>query len=129
MNDEAKKTVLIVEDEEDLVAFLKMLLEDQGYRTVSAMDGEEGLKLALAERPDLVSLDLTMPRHSGVRLYRELKSNEETAGIPVVIVTGVPGEMKRLLEEKELVNHPEAYFEKPIDQAEFLATIRRILEG
>lgn len=128
MSSEAKKTILVVEDENDLVAFLRMLLEDQGYGTISAADGDEGLELIRAEKPDLVTLDLAMPRHSGIRLYRELKGDKDTAEIPVVIVTGVPGELKRLLEERKLVHNPDAYFEKPIDQEEFLSTIERLLK-
>jgi len=82
------KKILIVEDEVDMITFLSTLLEDHGYETISAVDGEEGLKKVKDEKPDLVSLDLLMPNKTGIGMFREMRRNTETVNIPVVIVTG-----------------------------------------
>lgn len=75
MSTENKK-VLIVDDEPDTVAFLSNWLEDNGYSFCTASDGEQGLRVITQESPDLVLMDLRMPRHTGFQLYRELRSNE-----------------------------------------------------
>ncbi|MFP4623455.1 MAG: response regulator, partial [Gemmatimonadota bacterium] len=87
----AVKKILIVDDEPDVVSYLEMLLQDRGYATVSADDGNEALELVRKERPDLVTLDISMPEASGTRFYRELKTDPEVASTPVLIVTGVTG--------------------------------------
>ena len=86
-----RKKVLVLDDEPNVVAYLETLLQDNGYDTVSAGDGREGMEKARSEKPDLITLDISMPEESGVRFFRELKEDPDLAGIPVVIVTGVTG--------------------------------------
>lgn len=124
-----KKKVLIVEDEPDVGTFLKTLLEDHGYATRVAMNGREGFDRVSEDVPDLITLDITMPEESGLRLYRELQDNQATAAIPVVIVTGVSPEFKGFIESRKQVRPPDAYFEKPVNRVEFLATVDRLLKG
>ena len=73
MTDNANKTVLVVDDEPDVVRFLTMALEDNGFTVITAKDGLEGLEKARKFKPDLISMDLVMPKHSGARMYRELQ--------------------------------------------------------
>ena len=87
----AGKKILILEDEESVLTYLQTLLEDNGYDTVTAMDGEEGLDKARSERPDLVTLDISMPKKSGISFYRTLREEEGLKHIKVVVVTGVTG--------------------------------------
>lgn len=124
-----KKKILVVDDEPDLVAYLTALLEDHGFSVATAANGHEGLQKALAERPDLITLDITMPEESGVRLFRSLQENSSTANIPVVIITGISRDFKHFIETRKQVRPPAAYFEKPVDRDELLATIRRLLAG
>jgi CheY-like chemotaxis protein len=86
-----RKKILILEDEANAVIYLQTLLQDNGYDTVSASDGSEGMKKVRSEKPDLITLDISMPEKSGVRFYRELKEDPELASIPVVVVSAVTG--------------------------------------
>jgi len=122
-----RKKILVVDDEPDVVAYLSAFLADNGYEVSSAADGKEGFAKASAEHPDLITLDITMPNESGVRLFRELREDPEMAGIPVVIITGISSEFKRFIETRKHLRPPEGYFEKPIDRNEVLATIRSLL--
>lgn len=128
-----KKKVLILDDEPHVVAYLETLLQDNGYQTVSAANGREGMEKAQAEKPDLICLDITMPEQSGIRFYRDLKDNAELKQIPVVVVTAVTGyggdpePFKNFLETRRQVPPPEAFFSKPIDRQEFIDKVGELL--
>ena len=122
-----KKKILIVDDEPDLVAYLGAFLEDNGFSVIAAGNGKEGWERAVAERPDLITLDITMPEESGVRLFRNLQQDPDTAGIPVVIVTGISHDFKRFIDTRKQVHPPAAYFEKPVDREALLAKINELL--
>ncbi len=121
------KTILIIDDDPKLVSFLKLLLQDNGYQTLEAFDGQQGMALVRSERPDLVLLDITMPEKSGVRFYRELRDDEALRGLPVVMVTGVAAEFERFIHTRRQVPPPEGYFSKPVDRQALLDTIANIL--
>lgn len=126
------KKILIVDDEPDMVTFLTTLLEDNGYDTATAADGDEGLNKVKTEKPDLISLDLLMPNKTGIKMFRELRKDTETAGIPVVMVTGFGKEDVPQLDFKEWVRQrsikpPEGYIEKPVNKEDFLEAIRKAL--
>ena len=130
---EQRKKILVVDDEPYVVIYLETLLQDNGFDTVSASNGKEGMEKVKADRPDLVCLDITMPEESGVRLYRDLKEDPSLRSIPVIIVTGVTGYggdpqgLKNFLSTRRQFPPPEAFFSKPIDRPEFLAAVRRLL--
>ncbi len=123
------KKVLIVDDEPDMVAFLSTLLQDNGYETISAADGDEALEKVQTEPPDLISLDLLMPNKTGIKMFRELRTSDKTKDIPVVMVTGfgagdVPQmDFKKWIQERSLKG-PEAYIEKPVDKQIFLDAVK-----
>ncbi len=123
---EAKK-ILVVDDEEDIVLFLSFLLEDEGYEVITASDGLEGFNSAKQDIPDLITLDLSMPKHAGVKMYHDLKNDPDTVDIPIVIVTGIPGVLRTVLDDHPDIPKPNAYFEKPIDREEFLEKIGEML--
>ena len=125
----AAKTILIVDDEPDVVAYLRALLEDNGFAVMVAGDGKQGFEKAKLSHPDLVTLDITMPEESGVRLLRNLQKDPDTADIPIVIVTGISHEFKRFIETRKQVRPVAGYFEKPIDREQFLAKIHEILSA
>jgi len=126
MNTEAKK-VLIVDDEADVLEYLSSLLEDNGYRAITAMDGREGMEKVRVEKPDLICLDITMPEETGVRMLRNLHDDNAVSSIPVIIVSGVDPRFKDFIEHRKQVNPPAAYFEKPVNQQEFLSAVKKIL--
>jgi DNA-binding response OmpR family regulator len=119
--------VLIVDDEPDVVTFLSSLLEDSGFAVISARDGEEGFRKARSEHPDLISLDITMPQESGVRMYRDVVETAETANIPVIIVTGISKDFKQFIYGRKHLKPPAGYFEKPIDKEQFLSKVRSLV--
>jgi CheY-like chemotaxis protein len=127
------RKILIVDDEPDVVSYLEMLLRDSGYETLAAADGAEALELVRKEKPDLVTLDISMPRASGTRFYKEVKTDPALAATKVVIVTAVTGyggdryAYKKFISNRSLVPPPEGYFPKPIDREEFLAAVARLL--
>ena len=121
------KKVLIVDDEQSVLSYLKALLEDNGYTTVTAQNGREGYEKVQKEAPALVLLDITMPEESGVRMYRNLRDNKETENIPVFIVTGISHDFKGFIESRNQVKAPDAYFDKPIDKEELLLKIKDVI--
>ena len=128
-----KKTVLLVEDEDHIVTYLATLLQDNGYETVAAFNGIEGMEKVKSEMPDLICLDITMPEQSGIRFYRDMKDDPRLASIPVVIVTAVTGyggdpePFKKFLSTRKQIPPPEAFFSKPIEEEKFLDTIAKLL--
>jgi CheY-like chemotaxis protein len=129
------KRILVVDDEPDVVTYLEMLLRDGGYETLTASDGSAALNLMRSERPDLVTLDISMPRASGTRFYKELKTDPQLASTPVVIVTAVtgyggdPDGYEKFLSRRSLVPPPEGFFPKPIDREAFLAAVKKLLSS
>lgn len=116
----SKKKILIVDDEPDMVAGLQAFLEDNGYETCSAFNGKEGIEVLKKKKPDLVTLDLMMPNDTGTRFYRNMTKNKEFKGVPVIIISGLPG-------RHLAASHPFAVFEKPIDRDKLLATIKQAI--
>ena len=125
--DEGRKTILVVDDEPDVLTYYSALLEDGGYSTVTASDGQEALDRVNVKAPDLVCLDITMPHKSGVRFYREMKENSRYRDIPIIIVTGLAEEFQNFISNRRQVPPPEGYFCKPVDEKALLETIRKLL--
>lgn len=127
------KKVLVVDDDPDVRLFNVTVVEENGYTPVEAGDGEAGLKAVKKEKPDLVLLDVLMPKQSGIRLYRELKTDRNLKNIPVVILSGIAKRtflrsQKALTEfGGEKVPEPEVYLEKPVEPEELAQTIKDIL--
>ncbi|MDO8136821.1 MAG: response regulator transcription factor [Candidatus Brocadiales bacterium] len=82
-----REEILIIEDEKDLVELLRYNLEKEGFKVASALNGEEGLHLALGKRPSLVILDLMLPKLDGLEVCRRLKRDSKTADIPIIILS------------------------------------------
>ena len=127
------KKVLVVDDDPDVVTFNVTIVEELGYTPLIAKNGEEGLKIVKEEKPDLVILDVLMPRQSGVRLYRELKTDESLGQIPVIMLSAI-AEKTFLRSQKALtefgedkIPEPEIYLEKPIEPEELGKIIKDTL--
>ena len=123
-----RKTILVIEDEPDVLDFIQALLQDNGYDVVSAVDGEKGLAAARSHKPDLITLDISMPEKSGVKLYRELKGDPDLGTVPVVMVTGVLSEFKQFISTRKQVSPPEGYVSKPIDKDLLLKTVADLIQ-
>ncbi len=103
------KQVLIVDDDKNTVKYLSAVLSDHGYDPVTAHDGSEGLKKVEAAKPDLIVLDVMMPKKTGFVLFKQLKQDKRYKEIPILMLTAVSG----VLEEME--SHREESSEKPYD--------------
>ncbi len=90
------KTILVVDDDPDLVEILCSTLTEAGYEAVAANTGAEGLKKARALSPDLILLDLVLPEMDGYAVCEALRNDAHTTDIPIIMLTGVPGELPRL---------------------------------
>jgi len=122
------KTVLVVDDEEDVRKYLSMALSDAGFNVLTATSGIEALDVMKKETPDMISLDLVMPKGSGVRFYRELKKNKAWAGIPILIVTGHARDDVGKADLKELtMSGAGIYLEKPVKPNRYIAAIKQLL--
>ena len=121
------KKILIVEDEQDILDYFEAIFQDSGYDTVLAKDGIEAFELAKSEKPDLITLDITMPRQSGLKMYQQYKKHPELNHIPVIIITAVEEFLDIFLDELKDLVPPEGIFYKPIDPKEMMNLIVRIL--
>jgi CheY-like chemotaxis protein len=122
------KKILVVDDEPDVVTYLCAVLRDNGYEAIEAYDGEEALAKIASDKPDLVTLDVTMPEMTGVKAYRTMKEDEKLRTIPVVIVTGVAHDFKQFISSRTQVPPPDGYLEKPVTPEALLAEVERLLQ-
>jgi CheY-like chemotaxis protein len=128
MTDGAQKRILVVDDEADVRDYLSMALEDAGFLVETAADGLEALEAVRRNPPDLISLDLVMPRHSGARFFHELQKDRTLARIPVLIVTGhARDEAGKADFEQMTMSGPGVYLEKPVRPPAYVAAVRRLL--
>jgi two-component system alkaline phosphatase synthesis response regulator PhoP len=136
-SEKSEKTVLIVEDEPDVQLFLQTILEDAGFKVLTASDGEIALKMIKERKPDLISLDLVLPKVSGHKVLRTLKKDEELSGIPVLIVTAHAdddlgkGEATPVLDSiwrpKSLNQGPGMFLRKPVKPLDYVRSVERAL--
>ena len=127
------KKVLVVDDERSIVIYLTTVLEDSGYATCSAIDGQEGLRVARKEKPDLICLDVMMPKRSGVSLYEEIKRNPELQATPVMFISAYnrirdlrnPVTFRKMIPDTS-IPHPDLCMEKPIAVPDFLEAVSKL---
>lgn len=118
-------TILVVDDEQDVRTYLRTLFAKAGYTVETAEDGEVGLTQAKAARPDLIFLDIMMPKRTGIMLYRRLKKDDDLAKVPVVILTGLAQYRSFFAQDFEQVPHPEEFVEKPPKQEHLLELAKK----
>jgi CheY-like chemotaxis protein len=144
--------VLVIDDDRSAVKYLSALLSEHGFEPTSAADGVEGLRMIKQSRPDLIVLDILMPKKSGFALCTELRHDARYRDIPILMISGVAGifaeieradapaertydslrdALKKKLREMrdEGLIHPEMFMDKPVDPDAFIAKVRHLLEG
>jgi two-component system phosphate regulon response regulator PhoB len=127
------KKVLVVDDDPDIISFVVTVLEENDYIPSEASNGEEALAKIREKKPDLVILDVLMPRQSGIKMYRELKTDDALKNIPVIILSGIT--RRTFLRSQEAltefggqnVPEPEAYLEKPVEPEELAEMIQKVI--
>jgi len=117
--------ILVVDDDEEIRTFLATLLSDHGAAVLEATDGDRALEIAIRSRPDLITLDLSMPGTDGIEAFSRLRNAPETGQIPICIITGYP-EYRKLIYDRP-VTAPEGFVNKPCDPDQLVRTICRIL--
>jgi DNA-binding response OmpR family regulator len=121
----AKKKILVIEDKRDLVDTIKFRLEANNYAIITAYDGQEGLKKAREEKPDLILLDLMLPKIDGYKVCRMLKFDQKYKRIPVIMLTA------RAQDSDKMMGHEvgaDAYITKPFEPQMLLAKIEELLK-
>jgi CheY-like chemotaxis protein len=144
------KRVLVIDDDDNVVKFFSLALSENGYEPVGASDGGEGLEKVKEVQPDLIVLDVMMPRRSGFVLFKQLRKAPEYANIPVIMVTGVADELEKQMTEqgagedafdglKQSLAHaiqnmreeglvkPEKFVDKPVDPEDLVAAVRELI--
>jgi CheY-like chemotaxis protein len=145
------KKVLLVDDDRNTVKYLSEVLRDHGYDPVAAYDGSEGLEKVKEAKPDLIVLDVMMPKKTGFVLFKQLKQDERYKGIPILMLTAVSGVLEELEDHKEEVFErpydslrealkkkiremreeglvrPEMFVDKPVDADSFVARVRQLI--
>ena len=120
------KKILIVDDEQDIVESLKFVLELSGYTCFCAFNGEDGLKMVKEIVPDLIILDVMMPKINGFKISRLLKFDKKYQGIPIIMLTARSQADDKLIGEETGVNE---YITKPFDIDNVVATVNKYLGG
>jgi len=128
----SQKRILVVDDEPDVRRYLVACIQDAGFKVETASDGLEALEKIKANAPDLITLDMVMPRHSGINVMRKLRKNEAWAHIPVIIITAHAKDEFGSKDVKELQaftarHRPKFTFEKPITPERLVKAICEIL--
>ena len=123
---DAKKKILIIDDEEDIQKLLKIRLEQDSFTVITAGDGASGAKIAEQEIPDLILLDIMMPNVDGYSCLKEIRKNQKTKNIPVIMLSGKEEEKVRDLFAFQKIN---GYVEKPFELDNLVAKIRETLKA
>lgn len=122
--------VMVIDDEPDVLRYLYTVLTDGGYEVETAISGEEGYKRSCEWLPDLICLDVMMPKHSGIAIYRKLRNDSKTKNIPVIILTGIEkgdGFDFQKWAGDDTLPPPEHFLEKPIKVSGFLKVVGSII--
>ena len=130
MTDAAK--ILIADDEQECIDFVREALADTPYEVLAAMDGEEALKVAREQNPQVIILDVQMPKLNGFEVFSKLRADEKLSGVPVIMLTGIAERTGFKFDQKDMGEYmgtqPEAYVDKPIEPIVLKQTINRLLK-
>lgn len=118
------ETVLVIEDNEQNMYLMNFILEKNGFRVIKAMDGHEGIELACSEIPDIILLDIQLPRMDGYEVARNLRKSLDLKDVPIIAVTSYAMVGDR---EKAIAAGCTGYIEKPINPGTFVDEIKRYL--
>jgi two-component system, cell cycle response regulator DivK len=119
-------TVLIVEDNEKNMKLARDVLQAKGYKTLEAVSGEDGVRLAKEKKPDLVLMDIQLPGINGIEAFKQLRADSRTARIPVIALTASVTPTDRSAISAAGFD---AFVSKPINLREFIDTVKRLVDG
>lgn len=122
---EDQKKILIIDDEEDIQKILRIRFEQEGFVVAVAEDGEKGVKAAELESPDLILLDIMMPKVDGYSCLKEIRKNQKIKDVPVIMLSGKEEEKVRDLFAFQKIS---GYIEKPFELDNLIAKIKEVLK-
>jgi two-component system, OmpR family, response regulator VicR len=121
------KSILCIEDEPEMIDLIRLILGRRGFDVKGANGGVEGLKMIRQEMPDLILLDLMMPDMDGWEVYQQIKADEKTKGIPVIVVTAKAQSIDRVLGLH--IAKVDDYIAKPFSPQDLLTSVERVLQS
>lgn len=125
MNNATVKRIICIEDEQEMIDLIQLILGRRGFQVTGASGGKEGLTLVRDGRPDLVLLDLMMPDMDGWEVYQQMKADESTRDIPVIVVTAKAQNIDKVLALH--IAKVEDYIAKPFSPQELLESVEKVL--
>lgn len=129
MSEPAK--ILIADDEQECIDFVREALADTPHEIIAAMDGQEALRMAKENSPQLIILDVQMPKATGFQVFEELKADQKLSSVPVIMLTATAERTGVKLTGKDMGQYmgaqPEAYIDKPIEPIVLKQTVTRLL--
>jgi len=125
MTDDTAKKILVVDDDKSLVEMIRLKLMSEGYKVFTSYNGSDALEQAKAKKPDLILLDIMMPKMDGAQMEKELRAFKETEGIPVIFITCTIDKKQAAAMDHKLGKH--LVVAKPFDGKELLAAIDNVL--
>lgn len=123
---ETEKSILVVEDEDNIALALEHLMRREGYRLARVANGAEALPAIVRERPDLVLLDVMLPEVSGYEICQSVRLDPALSGVKILMMTARGNQMER---RKGLALGADGFISKPFDVADLKAEVRRLMEG
>ena len=127
MVEKSGKLILCIEDEQEMIDLIRLILNRRGFDVRGAISGEEGLKIIRKEHPDLILLDLMMPDMDGWEVYQQMKADEATKNIPVIVVTARAQSIDKVLGLH--IAKVDDYIAKPFSPQELLTSVDNVLAG
>jgi len=121
------KSILCIEDESEMIDLMRLILGRRGYEVRGATSGMDGLKLIREEKPDLILLDLMMPEMDGWEVYQQIKADEKTRDIPVIVVTAKAQSIDRVLGLH--IAKVDDYIAKPFSPQELMNSVEKVLKS
>ena len=121
------KSILCIEDEPEMIDLMRLILGRRGFSVKGAAGGVEGLRMIRAERPDLVLLDLMMPDMDGWEVYQQMKADENTKNIPVIVVTAKAQSIDKVLGLH--IAKVDDYLAKPFSPQDLLSSVEKVLKS
>jgi DNA-binding response OmpR family regulator len=125
MNENSKKRLVYIEDEQEMIDLVRLILMRKGFDVIGANGGREGLDTVRKEKPDLVLLDLMMPDLDGWEVYQQMKADETTRAIPVIVVTAKAQSIDKVLGLH--IAKVEDYISKPFSPQELIESVEKVL--
>jgi two-component system response regulator VicR len=125
MTEKGTKTILCIEDEQEMIDLIRLILNRRGFEIRGANGGKEGLEMIRKEHPDLVLLDLMMPEMDGWEVYQQMKADEATKNIPVIVVTAKAQSIDKVLALN--IAKVDDYIAKPFSPQELLTSVDNVL--